>query len=286
MEDEGRERMKKYKVCRLGDGVVVSPFQGHVYGKEKELFGKKLTFAIDDSKKECSEGFYATDADGIIYSLNKHTDCKVYEVEVGGKQKIFDAYKQRYSEATFIRRLTPAAVRKIIKAQSDKMDWNYFEGCYPIDPRKINVPFDREKALSLLRAWSSVKDSVGASVWDSVWASVWASVWDSVIASVWDSVIASVWDSVIASVGDSVWYSVSAYVSSLFPNITKWLYIDHEEGTNPFQPGVDLWMMGLIPSFDGKVWRLHKGKKMGVVLEISKEDLEREVEEWKMKGEK
>ena len=246
MEDEGRERMKKYKVCRLGDGVVVSPFQGHVYGKEKELFGKKLTFAIDDSKKECSEGFYATDADGIIYSLNKHTDCKVYEVEVGGKQKIFDAYKQRYSEATFIRRLTPAAVRKIIKAQSDKMDWNYFEGCFPVDPRKIDVPFDREKALSLLREWSSV----------------WSSVWDS------------------------VWYSVSAYVSSLFPNITKWLYIDHEEGTNPFQPGVDLWMMGLIPSFDGKVWRLHKGKKMGVVLEISKEDLEREVEEWKMKGEK
>ena len=281
--------MKKYKVCRLGDGVVVSPFKGHVYGTEKELFGKKLTFAFDDSKKECSEGFYATDADGIIYSLNKYPDCKVYEVEVGGKERIFDAYKQRYSEATFVRRLTPAAVRKIIKEQSDKMDWKYFEACYPIDPRKINVPFDREKVLSLLRAWDSVLDSirasVGASVWDSVWNSVWDSAWASVRDSVWDSVWNSVWDSARASVGASAWDSVRAYISSLFPNITKWLYIDHEEGVNPFQSGIDLWMMGLIPSYDGKVWRLHKGEKMGVVLEISKEDLESEVEEWKMKGE-
>ena len=225
--------MKKYKVCRLVDGEVISPFQKHTYGTESRLFGQPMVFYFDESDEQCSDGFYATDADGIIYSLNKHPDCRVYEVEVGGKEKIFDAYKQRYSEATFIRRLSDEDTRAIIKQQSDKMDWNYYEACFPIDPRKINVLFDREKSLSLLRAWDSV----------------WASVRDSV--------------------GDSVW----AYVSSLFPNIKKWKGINHADGVNPFQSGIDLWMMGLIPSFDGNVWRLHKGEKMDVVLEISKEDL-------------
>jgi hypothetical protein len=96
-----------------------------------------------------------------------------------------------------------------------------------------------------------VWDSVGDSVWDSVWASVWASVGDSVGASVGDSVGDSVWD----SVGDSVW----AYIGSLFLNIERWKYITHEPGTYPFAPAANLWRMGLVPSFDGKVWRLHAG---------------------------
>ena len=79
--------------------------------------------------------------------------------------------------------------------------------------------------------------------WSSVWASVWASVWDS------------------------VWDSVGAYVSSLFPGITKWKYIDHPPGQNPFQPGIDLWKAGLVPSYDGEVWRLHAGEKAEVVYE-------------------
>jgi hypothetical protein len=256
--------MKKYKVCRLVDGEVISPFQGHPYGTESRLFGQPLVFEFDSSDEECSNGFYATDADGIIYSLNKYPDCRVYEVEVGGKEKIFDEYKQRYSEVTFIRRLTPAAVRKIIKAQSDKMDWNYFEACYPVNPLAIDIPFDREKALSLLRAWDSVWASVRASVGDSVWTSVGASVRASVTASV------------TASVGASVTASVRAYISSLFPNIKKWKGINHADGVNPFQSGIDLWMMGLIPSYDGKVWRLHKGEKMEVVFEINKDDLTKE----------
>jgi len=68
---------------------------------------------------------------------------------------------------------------------------------------------------------------------------------------------------------------VWAYISSLFPNIKKWKYIEHKEGVNPFQSSIDLWHMGLVPSFDGKVWRLHKGKKAEVVLEISEEELGR-----------
>jgi hypothetical protein len=126
--------------------------------------------------------------------------------------------------------------------------------------------------------WDSVRASVWASVWDSVRASVWASVWDSVGASVWDSVRASVWASVRDSVWDSVRASVWAYISS-FTELEKeeWKYcekIDFQGLDNPFQSCIDLWELGLVPSFDGLTWRLHAGKKAVVVFSISKIDLE------------
>ncbi len=101
--------------------------------------------------------------------------------------------------------------------------------------------------------WVSIEGSVGASDRDSVWASVWASVGDSVRASVW------------ASVGASVRASVGAYMSSFFPNIKKWKYIEHKKGKNPYQPLIDLWEMGIVPSYDGKIWRLHSGKKAEII---------------------
>jgi len=75
------------------------------------------------------------------------------------------------------------------------------------------------------------------------------------------------WDSVGASVRDSVWASVRAYVSSFFA-LETWKYIKHKKGENPFQPGIDLWMRGIVPSFDGKTWRLHGGKDGKVLKEI------------------
>lgn len=101
------------------------------------------------------------------------------------------------------------------------------------------------------------------------WASVWASVRDSVRASVMASVGASVMDSVMASVRDSVmasvWASVMAYTGSFFDIGYK---IDIASSNN-------LWDRGFVPSFDGKVWRLHSGKKAKIVLEITKEELDK-----------
>lgn len=76
----------------------------------------------------------------------------------------------------------------------------------------------------------------------------WASVMDSVGASVWASVIDSVW----ASVGASVW----AYFSSFFSIDCKY----------DFSPCVELWEKGIVPSFDGKGWRLH-GKNGEIIWE-------------------
>ena len=103
-----------------------------------------------------------------------------------------------------------------------------------VHPFKIEPPkLITEEHLTLLREWTSVRDSVRASVRDSV----------------------------RDSVGDSVWDSVQVYIGSFFnfPR-TVWKYTEKIETKGyPFQPAADLWMMGLVSSFDGKTWRLHGG---------------------------
>ena len=41
----------------------------------------------------------------------------------------------------------------------------------------------------------------------------------------------------------------------------------------PFQPAVDLWNLGLVPSFDGTTWRLYGGPKADVLFSITAEEL-------------
>ena len=95
--------------------------------------------------------------------------------------------------------------------------------------------------------------------------------WDSVRGSVGDSVRGSVWDSVWDSVGGSV----RGYIGSFFKlERSQWKYTDKIKTSGyPFQSVVDLWGMGLVPSFDGTTWRLHAGEKAKVVFSIKKEDL-------------
>ena len=69
------------------------------------------------------------------------------------------------------------------------------------------------------------------------------------------------WASVRDSVMDSVWASVASYVSTFFA-------IDYEYD---FSSAVKLWEAGLVPSFDGRTWRLHTGKNAKIVYEESEE---------------
>jgi len=139
--------------------------------------------------------------------------------------------------------------------------------------RKVSV-----KHKLLLKEWDSVWGSVGGSVMGSVIGSVGCSVGGSVRGSVWCSVWGSVWGSVRGSVGgsvwDSVWCSVEGYISSFF-KLDKLAYIKHKKNINPFQSIINLWEMGLVPSFDGEYWRLHSGKKAKVVFKIKQSDLKR-----------
>lgn len=154
--------------------------------------------------------------------------------------------------------------------------------------RKHPEPSTEE--ISMLKRWVSIKalnwDSVMTSVMTSARASVMGSVWDSVgalvMASIKASVMGSVMDLIWNSVGDSVgalaWYSiwdsvwdsvmasVWAYISSFFV-LDEWQLNGKIVRENPFQPAIDLWEVGLVPSFDGKVWQLHAGKDARVVYE-------------------
>jgi len=176
---------------------------------------------------------------------------------------------------------------------------NLKEALNPFNPFAKERKRVTKKELLLLKQWASVGYSVKASVGYSVKASVkasvgysvWDSVWDSVRDSVGYSVGYSVKASVKASVGYSVWDSVWAYYGSFFKGIEKWkdikhkkgIYpfqsiekwkdIKHKKGIYPFQSAVDLWYKGLVPSFDGEIWRLHTGKNAKVIWQGTIDDI-------------
>jgi hypothetical protein len=125
----------------------------------------------------------------------------------------------------------------------------------PLELPKVSEPTNEQ--IGWLKEWTSV----WASVWSSVWASIRASVGDSVRSSVW----ASVGDSIRASVGDSVWNSVW---DSVWAYCSSFISIEYERD---YSSAVKLWEVGLVPSFDGKVWRLHSGKSADIVYEWTPE---------------
>ena len=253
--------MKKLKVLNKD---MTSPFQGFKYEIGKEYVCEDFD---TDIKNDCSNGFYATDIEGLPYSWN--INRKVFEVKVSGKSVIIDPYKQRFEKQTVIREINKKELIILAKKEEERLGYKLSEVIFPINPLLIKRGEVTLKEIELLKKWASVRASVWVSVWDSVWDSVGAPVWASVWASVGDSVWASVGDSVRAPVWDSVWDSGWAYISSLFPNITKWKYIEHKEGINPFQAGIDLWKSGLVPSYDGKTWRLHSDRNAKIVYTLN-----------------
>jgi len=228
-----------------------SPFQEFPYELEREYICEDFD---PNPERDCSRGFYATAIDGLPYAWNIHR--KAFEVKVAGRSVEIDQFKRRYEKITLLREVPVDELVTEAQAVEDQVGYRLSEVIQPINPRDISPPETiTAQHRTLLKQWASVRASVGASVG--------ASVWDSV----WDSVGASVGDSVGNSVGDSVWDSVGAYIGALFPNISEWKYIDHPVGEYPFQPAVDLWRQGLVPSYDGRdgTWRLHGGSAMDVL---------------------
>ena len=187
---------------------------------------------------------YSLCSSGVLHACPNPNDCfagasipcSSYLVE--GKPVIDDGKKFGFRELKVIEEIRDL----------DKLfGWEYSEAINPVNPLKLGKRKPAKEDIELLKQWASA----GASVWDSVEASVGASVGDSVWASVGDSV------------GDSVW----AYIGSMFPNIEQWKYIKHKKGEYPFQSAVNLWNRGLVPSFDGKLWRLNSGRNASIVWE-------------------
>ena len=227
-----------YKVFkRDNNGKLISPFRKFEYEEGKEY----VCVDFDTNPQEdCSRGYYATDIDGLIFSFRNLPSYEVWDCKVSGQKVEYDQFKRRYEKLKLLRQVPFEEVKQLALAEEPKVGYKLAEALFPVNPLKIqrnSLPTKTE--IELLEKWNSVGNSVGDSVGDPVR------------------------DSVGNSVGNSVW----AYISSLFPGIRKWQYIDYPEGENPFQPCIDLWHRGLVPGFDGKVWRLHAGEKAKVVWE-------------------
>jgi len=269
---------KLYKVLRRDDdGKLVSPFQDYEYEPGKEY----ICVDFDpDPEENCSRGYYATGIDGIIYSFRNLPGYEVWEVEVSGKRVEIDQFKRRYERIKLVRQVPLEEVRALAEAEEEKIGYKLSEALFPVNPFKIKAGPVTDEEIELLKKWRNVRGSIGNSIWDNVRGSIEDSIWDNVGRCVWSSILGRAWDSLRDrvkdsvrdgytwnSIWDSVWDSVRAYISSLYPSIKTWKYIDHPEGENPFQPAITLWHRGFVPSFDGKTWRLHAGENAEVVWE-------------------
>ena len=207
---------------------------------------------FDDTEEACSRGFYGCEIDSLIHWMRVWKGHRLFECSVWGKSRVFEA-KERWEFIRLDRELSKEEIIELCKAAEPRLCYNLSEALYPLNPLSGDPNVPTEIDIDLLERWIKVNDSVCDSVYGLVYGSVWDLVYDSIRASI------------RASVRDSVYDSVHAYVGHLFPNIVKWEYVDHEVGVYPFQPSVDLWCRGFVPSFDGKVWRLHSGKDAAIV---------------------
>lgn len=230
--------MKKKNLYKVLNRDMKSPYQNFSYNSGEIYQCENFDTCV---KKDCSAGFYATDIDGLPYCYD--ISKRVFRAKVWGREVEIDPFKRRYEYIRIGEEVSQKELFERAKKWEDSLGYRLSEVISPIDPRSISIPMITENHIILLHKWASVRASVGDSVGASVRASMWASVWDYAWASMW------------------------AYGGSLFFNINKWKYITHEKGEYPFQPAVDLWKQGLVPSFDGKLWRLHGGKDMGILYQ-------------------
>ena len=198
----------------------------------------------------CSDGVLHASKDANLCFIGGKIPCSLYRIE-GEPAIAHDDDKAGFVSFKVLEELNP----------STHFKWRYDEACNPVHPFRIIPPRIDDSIIILLRDWVSVRISVRTSVWDSIRDSVRASVGDSVWTNIRDNVRASIGASIGDSIRASVWDSVKAYVGYIFiPVVKKWKYIKHPKGEYPFQSAVDLWKMGLVPSYDSTLWRLYGHK--------------------------
>lgn len=216
-----------------------------------ENVGKIIRVKDCDPPEKCwvGKGIYASTNPIDSFKFDAKIPCRAFRVEgIGLLYEDDDEY-----------RFKALRVKEEITDLNSLLRFNYTEAVSPLNPLLLPPTPDiglREQTL-LLRwgavcssAWGpvrAVRSAAYAAVRDSVWNSIWYSVWPVC------SVHTADWGLVKVSVRAAMW----AYTGSLFPT----------RGTYPFQPAVDLWRQGIVPSFDGNTWRLHNGRDAKVVFE-------------------
>ena len=227
-------------LVKVLDKELRPPIQG---GEPYEIGVWHHCESFDASPAKCAPGFYVIPVSELIHYHKPWRGTKVLPAEVKGNSKIFSAAKQRHEYMKLGNPLSDEEIKALCREIDPELGYKLSEALYPVNPLLLPKATVTDADIELLKQWNSVRN--GAK----------------------DSILSSVMDSVRNGVGDSVWYGVGAYIGSLFPGINKWKYKNHEQGQYPFQSAVNLWHRGLVPSFDGKIWRLHSGEKAEVVWE-------------------
>jgi len=220
---------------------LTSPFKNFQYEMEKEYICENF----DDSNKECSRGFYATNVEGLIYCFIKGR--KVFEVEVSGREKRFNQFKHRFEKQTILREISEEELKKLLEDESHIVGYNLLGLCFPINPFEIEHDRITQLDIDNLKKWISVRKFVFNSVEDSLIENSTEStrdfVWYALMDSLWELLLEPIENSIKILSESSKKYlielslrdSLKAYQSSIFHNIKEWRYIKHELGVNPFQ---------------------------------------------------
>jgi len=201
--------------------------------------------------------------------------CSVFLVE--GKPYADDGFKCGFKQLRVVRELDPREVFK----------WRYVEACYPIHPLKINPPRKiGRRHIKLLRKWHKAVTEVGFPS-RRIWAVLGREGYDMIRIQAWrnfriqvlegDGGLESNWKKAMKSrIEGAAWGLAygdicevgAAYIGHIFhPVIEDWGAKGYKAGEYPYQAGVDLMKMGLVPTFDGKIWRLNGGLMCEVLWE-------------------
>lgn len=245
----------------------------------------------DDSKNDCTRGFYAVDVEGLPYAYRP--DYEIYWCDVDGREVEYDIYKRRYEKIRLTHQANLYEIRQMAVSREQNCGYKLSEVLFPFNPL---IVFTDEEAtgeivtpsiLDRLREWASVyasydyptRNYIRDSVLDSIDSAGWKDganpIWNCIEWYIEKFIYQPIIYFIRRHITDPVWkiaYKsidniISAYVSSLFPSIKNWKGIDHEPETNPFQPGIDLWRSGFVPSYDGEKWLLHAGPKAKIIWE-------------------
>lgn len=267
-----------YKVL---DEDLKSPFKKFQYEIGKDYFCENFN---TKPEMECSKGFYATDWEGIIYSMGKKN--RIYEVMVWGKEVETDRFKRRYENIRIIREINETEVKQNLKRIEKQVGYNICEMVYPVNPFDIKAKKVTDREIELLKEWSaisnfkltgSVRFSVEESIMNSDWKFLKRPTINYILYSIRDSILEKIIHSMINKsyynckvnfsdfLYDSVTNFIMAYISSNFYGIKEWKYIEYNSEGNPFQCAIDLWKSGFVISFDGFEINLHSGKDAKIV---------------------
>ena len=248
---------------------VVSDGVGNIMYFDNKL-RRKITkgklFDKNNNRINFTDDHYSIMAYNGIFGEDKDMYNKC-EYDVFTKELYVDNILNKNDKDLVYKKIQELDFKKIVPELIIKPEVNHF---------KIDIPLDLNKVLGLLKEWNSVVNSTCYGVRHIVCDSVVENICYNGRFTLCDIVVGRVWNSVKYSVWNSIYYSaedvVYAYVSSFF-NIPKYKYIEHKEGVNPFQSGIDLWEMGIIPTYDGETWILYKAKNAEIIWQGKVEDM-------------